>query len=764
MAIPKELSPQTDFSAGQLNVDMKRSDSPILKSGARQMVNWRLRNSGRPQQRPGRRVQLLMGSLGRVDEVLVLPSTVYRLEFTNLGELIIYDSAGTFVAGAVGQAWRTETVWQIVWTLVRTGGTTCDVLVLFPGQRPLVARFDGVAGWTFPPFTFAIGNDLIALPPYYRVVALGATMTVTAPVGGVLLTASAPVFKPEHVLPNPSIIRFANRRLLPTAYIDPQNIDATWFEGAYPFQRLTITAITGHINVPDPGFSVGQIVQGSVSNCQGEITHLDPVNHYIYVQCTNSYEGFSGTENVASATGAATITAVTNATYGLIDGTPQPTVTTWDEQMISDARGWPASCSTDQGRLILCDLPSTPEGIIWSAINQPYNLEVGAQPTQAMVEIISGKPRVYHVVAGDGGELVFTDRGIKYIPISETNPLIPGSVVFRDVSPEAASKVRPLRLPEGMLYVNAGRSRIVALIGSGATYSVKPYEAHDVSRYHYDLFNSIAAIAYSTGDGTFPERYIYATNGDGTIAVGRWEFTSDKNWIGWVPWTSSAFVNWVSVLQSTVMLTSQYPSFVVAETLDDTTYLDASVSYFAVPSAIAPHLTAPPSGPLWWLPGQTVHLMDGVKYLGTRQVNQQGFIDPVEGEDLKFPALIAGLPWQATLEPFVPHMQGGQSVQQRLRRRRIARLGISVERSTGFVFAKLYSGPEGAMLPAPGTVVQSRRIPAYNVGDNGALAPPVRERTYAFRTTGRRHDPRVALIKDTPGPVRVLEIGIDVTI
>jgi hypothetical protein len=43
------------------------------------------------------------------------------------------------------------------------------------------------------------------------------------------------------------------------------------------------------------------------------------------------------------------------------------------------------------------------------------------------------------------------------------------------------------------------------------------------------------------------------------------------------------------------------------------------------------------------------------------------------------------------------------------------------------------------------------------------VAPPLRNQTYTWRPTGRAYDPRVALVKDVPGPITVVEFGMEVT-
>jgi hypothetical protein len=176
----------------------------------------------------------------------------------------------------------------------------------------------------------------------------------------------------------------------------------------------------------------------------------------------------------------------------------------------------------------------------------------------------------------------------------------------------------------------------------------------------------------------------------------------------------------------------------------------------------APASLAPPGGkgPLWWIPGGTVDLMDGLRMMGTYQVDANGFLVPQNnaGENFTSATLTVGQAWTATLEPFVPAVQPGQDVQQRLRKRRIARFEVYVQNSTGFTMCRLFGGPVTRTSPVVGTIMQRRRIEAWNQDDDPTLTPPLREQAYSERPIGRFHDPRVAIIKDTPGPLTILEL------
>jgi hypothetical protein len=60
--------------------------------------------------------------------------------------------------------------------------------------------------------------------------------------------------------------------------------------------------------------------------------------------------------------------------------------------------------------------------------------------------------------------------------------------------------------------------------------------------------------------------------------------------------------------------------------------------------------------------------------------------------------------------------------------------------------------------------MNTNRVPAYNQDDDATKPPPLREEADRWRPIGRSYDPRVAVIKDTPGPLIIHEIGIEASI
>jgi len=173
------------------------------------------------------------------------------------------------------------------------------------------------------------------------------------------------------------------------------------------------------------------------------------------------------------------------------------------------------------------------------------------------------------------------------------------------------------------------------------------------------------------------------------------------------------------------------------------------------------------SGPLFAFANGSVTLMDQVtRNMGTYFVDANGNIIPQfnGGEDLTLASLVAGQPWTATLEPFAPDAPPGTDVGQRTKKRQIALFAAKVINSSGFLMAGLFSSKQNQTTPALGTVMNQRRVPAYEPGENQALAPVLRETVESHPPPGSSFDPRAAIIKDTPGPIGISRIDMEISI
>jgi hypothetical protein len=827
MAIPKIIGAQRDFSAGELDVAMKRADeNPVMKIGARQASNWRILNSGAASNRPGRRILFL--ETGRVEKVLMSPGNVFFLVF-GPGYLRVYNAAGANVFsstvkgdGASAISWTMATVGNVSFAVA--AGSQLSIYIAYadgaPNNVPQVLTWDGVSQtstWTLATYAETVKITGQKRTLFYRISPQNVTMQPSGSTGNVQLTFSAQVLTAGMINTRMSyagvqvIITSVTAADFVTPVAGPSRYGKASVQGTLPG---TQTFAMG--DNPAIYFAVGDLVKGSISGAEGIViaTSGTPYNNGMTVQlittATGSLIGFydgvwtvSNGDTVAGPSGSTQIdpqNGPSDQTRAPIISGPPTAISIWDNEVMNTYWGYPSSVFYDQERLGLCNFSALPSAVSWSAIGLPLDMYVestGASVTQdsAIFELAPGKSQVLFVLPGmESSEFIFCDNAIYYLPITLQNPLEPGSVAFNLLNSQGCSPgVRPQPVQQSILFVKAGGVEMGAVQAPGAYY--RPYVVDSVSEFHSHLFTASppVALAVPPAPSQFEENYAYVLLADGSMVVGKYSIRQGlldvgpdgKPKIGWLPWTGDGEVEWISGSGADLILTTNYPAsggsgfsngfssgfgggglVSVVERLDATQSLDCALTVNSLPTALA----APGGkGPLWWLPNASVTLFDGARPMGTYQIDANGNLVPQfnGGENLSSATLVAGQPWTSVLEPFVPDAPPGQSQHQRMFKRRVSRMAVYVSNSTGFLMARLFSGPitpATAAELALGTVMNTFRIPTWNIGDNVEVAPPLREEAYRWRPLGRSYDPRMAVIKDTPGPLIIHEIGLEASL
>lgn len=766
--MPKQIQgSQHDFSFGEVDPDLKRNDDhPARKAGLRQMANARIRNSGSFQNRSGRTALFPLTVGNRTEEVTLPPGNLFKLVFA-AGSLQVFNSAGIAVAqfntqgGGAALPWAAATIGSIVFVQFRL-----SIYITFPGMLPQVLSWDGVAAWSISDYTeLVFGSQKRTW--FYRITPQNVAILPSAQTGNITVLAqingtATNIFTPAWV---GTRIRFVNRQILITGFVSGNQVNATVEEPLPGAEDLGFTVD------PRSTFSIGDEVTGSVTGSKGIVTSTTSGTIRVQLISTNSTVvtvNYSQQQTVAFTTADTIVGPSGSLPCGSASAitAPNVSVTFWDEEVMNPLRGYPASCFVDNFRLGFCNFPAVPNGIGWSAINSPTDLYVGgpAVPNGAMFEVAPANVQVYYVVPGpESSEFVFCDHKVYYIPISPTNPLVPGSVAFQILSSDGAARVQPRAAMEVIFYVNAGGNSVMAVTAPGAYY--RPFNTKNLTNFSSHLFTNITALAAPNADGSFNERYVYALNAGGALVCGKYDVDDGKiTSIGWGPWSGVGAISWVSATNADVLFTTSYSGSVVCEILDDTQYLDAALPVNNLPASFA----APAGkGPLWFFPGQTVSLMDQVtRSMGTYQIDANGNIIPQNngGENLAAASLVAGQPWTLMAEPFPVDASSGTDMHQRMTLRQISNFGVSFLNSTGFVFASLFCSKQTRTSPPLGTVTNTRRVPAWNQDDDATKPPPLREYVEFYSPQGSSFDPRVAIIKDTPGPFEVVELSMEITL
>lgn len=570
--------------------------------------------------------------------------------------------------------------------------------------------------WLIGPLVFSKTPEGATRQPYVRYAPPGVTMLCSARSGtGIDVTFSAPVLDSSHVGIS---FRWHEREVVITSVTSPTAGKANVIEKLPPLRRVTLASANGR-----DSFKIGDVAIGATSGAEGLVVAFNSTANLDVIV----YKGdnFADMERLISPTGNAVVSGAPSEQT--IVASP-----VWDEAMMSDHRGWPRSCTYDRSRLTLCDFPQLPRAIAWSAIAAPTDLAVGAEADDGFLEYVPGQGRVLHVIGGSD-QYVLTDIGVSYIPISESNPLAPGRVAFRPIAAVGASSVRPVSMHEGVVYAAQNDRSLIGVIPTGQTSF--PYRTAPLSDFHADIVTGIKALAAMTGGGSEAEQYLWVCQDDGTALVGKLDQSNE--WVGFVPVTGAGAIKWISSFAGDVRFNTQYDDATpwVMEHVDEARYLDCAVFYHADNTGLRPDPEDESLGPLWFLAGQTVDLMNGDEHLGTREVDEDGFLVAESDDDFAaIEDLETGFAFTVEVTPWLPNQAEGEARGQRMRRRRVKRAAVTVADSTEFDLMGKTFGDE---TPKSGT--------------------------YRAPGQGRHFDPEVRLIKSVPGPITILEISGEVT-
>lgn len=739
MAI-EELDPQFDFSGGQVNGSARRrAELPAVRTGGKIVRNWRTTNTGQLTPRPGRRA-LFQAAGRRGDYIRVSTGEEFIMSF-GAGSISIVSTAGVVVASQASPTylWSATTTNLISWAQAQD-----DIYICFTGMRPQQLHWDRNARqWSFLQFFFDTQQGVIK-QPYYRLSVLGATMSCSGVTGAVTATCSAAFFTSAMV---GSTLSIMGQQVTINAVADNQHATVT------PSYQLP-AAISIPVKDVTP-FAVGQIVAAASQNIKFEVGQVTvgvaPAGTVSGVLMSNltfqtglfsQYSSGTVADLLVSPLGSSQFTAAPAAGPSNL-----PTVQ-WQEELMSAARGWPSFVGYDRSRLIFTGFPVAQNAVLWSGVGTPNSHWVdsvaaanqpaaGANASSAILQLITNNPIVKYVIGWQQGEFCFTDRGVFFIPVSNAQPLAPGSVEFDKISDDGIGPIRPVTIQDAMLFINAGLTRVSAVRATGSY--TRPMIVEDVSDPHTDLFTSPICLAVATGDGQHPERYIYVVNSSGSVVVGK--LLPDRSSIGWAPWTSAGNVSWITSFGPTVYYSSYYMNSLGAEidtveVEDDTVYFDFAILINSPAVGIAP---PGGSGPFWLMPSSTVTLMDGAKDMGERSVDALGNIVAVQGEDLSSATIYAGIFTPCLFNPIIPLTRA-----PRTKKASIVRAAVNVKGASQFTLG-------------------TRTFPVQHFGDDATAQPILNDGRFSVRTLGRSADPTIDFIKDRPGPLTLCEMALEVS-
>lgn len=696
MARIKRTIPQRDFTLMELRPDFREADDLEARGKSLKSArNMRVMATRAVQVRPGSVYVSEAPAAASMREIRPADGKVFGV--------LIYDDTISVIDTAGAEVWSDAAPWTDgarVWVEPFRENT----LLGHPEDGIWVLAYDKGA-WSLAPIVFEKTASNEVAQPYWAFHP-NVSIQPSGFSGSVTVTASADVFTPEHV---GTRIRYLNREISVTGYTNARSVSGTAASKLPPSWNVTVATSTD--------FTVGEAVVGADSDFQGVIVGI--TGDTLRVVTTDLYIDPEVNEILTSPKGSSTVTAVSSSTPFASN--------VWDEQLISPVHGFPRSAASAAGRLVFVDFPAVPDLICLSSARDIFDFATGADDDDAILrQEGENSPRFLHAInAGD--LLLFSDRGCYLVPSRDSGVLTPQSFNAVLFDHRGASSVRPAAVRDGVIFVESNGEAISAAVLSGNVQL--RWRVQDLTIFHDHLIKSPVAVCGPALDAPDPEKYIFVVNADGTMAAMSFVSELGAEGVGFAPWDTDGEFRFISPLfDGYYTLVDRHPTtgdVRLLERFDSSVYVD-SATLFEGSGTGETALTG-----LDRMAGLTAWSMIGDASSGPIGVAEDGTatVPSAAGQNsvgLNFVAEVAPWPVEILETP---------------------RAGTFDARTITFIFT-LLSARELTVR----TNANRRTVGGYSWGDDLSLPPPIRDRTYRIPVFGRRQQPDLAIIKETPGP------------
>lgn len=740
MARRKETIWQADFGMGAVRPEAVEREEFFSRS-VKEALNTVSLSTGQIEARAGtiyertstakRGYDIDLGG-GRIYHLLILP-TGYEIYDV---DMVLADSdAGidwTDMPDKFGSAsFATMEFWVV------PDPDTSSILIgsqFFPIQ---VLSVDSAGAWSFAPFAYeeSIGGA-IALPfyPYFR----GVLLTPSGRSGTITLTASQSIWTDDH---EGIYVRYVGRLVQLTTRVSATVMNATVIEQLPPTYDIELVSIAN--------YQVGDVVEDSALGGRAYVTGAvfgsDPV---IRVVATDLWDGF--------VVGSKLIGPTASQDIVVIDAAPsaQGSTPLWDMQMFQPANGYPGWGARHKGRLYLCDVPTLPQAFAASQPGIINNFQAGPDDGDAFVETIGSDSggSLRYIISTGGDLLFFTTRGAYYQFTRDGAPITPLTIAPVSFSRFGCADIPPAVVDDGVVFVESTRTQIIAAVLTGDVY--KSWAARSVSKYHNHLIGTPVYLGATATNSGRPEQFVYVVRDDGTVAVCQWDV--DENNLSWRPWdTRGQFVAIYEAAGNVYALVDRVidgASVRFLERFKEGAYLDAmaalSVSagsplgatgeaYFGGTTAAATHLEGAAASVYF----------EGWDF-GDLVIDASGRALDAAGNQISYGTDYAGLV-QVGLgftSRIVPWSRRSSRTQYATRDvKRLIEVLVTVQ-DTGLM------------------KVNGDEFNGYFAGEDTDQPPPLRTREVRYVVSGGRSFEEIPIVKDRPGPFRLLKLGYRVTV
>lgn len=399
------------------------------------------------------------------------------------------------------------------------------------------------------------------------------------------------------------------------------------------------------------------------------------------------------------------------------------------EDVWSSTRGWPRTCVFHEGRLWFGGSKSRPATIWGSVVFDFFNFNVGRSLDDEAVIATLDTDQVNEIqgIYSNRALQIFTTGAEFYVPAS---PITPSNVAVKPQTNFGSKRVRPVTL-SGVTYFLQRTGKVL----NQFVYldDLQANAADPVSILAPHLINSPTQMTIKRGSADSDVNYVYLVGNDGNLTV--YNSVPSQAIEGFTSWQTDGNIKSVAVVDDTLYLLVERE-------------INSSTVYFIEKENSLMNTDAGVRST-----GLSSDTLTGLSHLNTETVTVKadGSVQPDEvvsgGQitiDKTADTIEAGLEYAPTIKtmPVNIDLQGGSIAG---RKKKIGRVAVQVYESNG-------------------VIVNGIRLPDKTIGQDQFDSPDPQTKYKRIRLGGWSLEADVTITQDTPMPLQILSIGMEVFI
>lgn len=533
---------QANFSGGEVDPNLiSRNDLNAYAKSLDKARNVICRNQGAIERRGGTFWRADLGAETRLEPFIFSGDQEYVIALQNT-QLKIYSTNGTLLQTITGAPWTTAQLKNI--NLTQQGDT---MIFVNENWMPRVLKRTGATTFTLSTFAFDSSlNGKRIYQPYFKFADNTVTLDASSSSAGagVTVTASTSYFTNDYV---GTTIKIYGTEATVTGYTSGTSITVTLKDDLFveldddPFatQQGTGTVKVTHAN---HGLSTGAsiVISGSEDIFDDAGAGLEQANlngtRSITVVDDNHYTFTAGASDTATE-------SVDGGGVRVIIKTHAPT-RDWQEQVFSDANGFPKAVTFHEQRLFFAGVTALPDGIQGSNVGQFFKFDVGEANDSESIQIQIASDEINeirHIISGKVLEIL-TNTAEFYLKPQIGKPLTPTDLQIVRQSSLGCQLPAKARIFDGStIFVQTNGKTVREYTFNSST---EEFASAPISLLSSHLVSAPIDADRIKSLADRDEQLYFLVNGDGTLGVYSSQKIQDLQ--GWVQWSTTGTIESVA--------------------------------------------------------------------------------------------------------------------------------------------------------------------------------------------------------------------------